>query len=180
MVNIQSLAYPCRAYLLFYRVTEKTQSIIPVTIWLTSKSSYREIETHHIDNKDEAPLKRSRPPKGGPSSAAHPVPKQWNEVGRAPNLGGTRPPPFRRWQSASVLCMRQFGRFDCRGWRFFFGVRGVCDILYVCQCHLSNMLEFYPHHMNLNPAMLPDHGGTMPGPEYNGRTGNYDFFWDTQ
>ncbi|XP_066148234.1 LIM homeobox transcription factor 1-beta [Euwallacea fornicatus] len=32
------------------------------------------------------------------------------------------------------------------------------------------MLEFYPHHMNLNPAMLPDHGGTMPGPEYNGRT----------
>ncbi|XP_019755639.1 LIM homeobox transcription factor 1-beta [Dendroctonus ponderosae] len=32
------------------------------------------------------------------------------------------------------------------------------------------MLEFYPHHMNLNPAMLPEHGGTMTGPECNGRT----------
>ncbi|CAG9763306.1 unnamed protein product [Ceutorhynchus assimilis] len=32
------------------------------------------------------------------------------------------------------------------------------------------MLEFYPHHMNLNPAMLPDHGATMNGPECNGRT----------
>ncbi|XP_076265123.1 LIM homeobox transcription factor 1 alpha [Rhynchophorus ferrugineus] len=31
------------------------------------------------------------------------------------------------------------------------------------------MLEFYPH-MNLNPAMLPDHGATMTGPECNGRS----------
>lgn len=90
--------------------------------WNTPYGKKHIINATPIDNKDtdrRGALKAQPPVRRGPLKRRPSRTKTMNRGGASPYLGGTQQPPFRRWQSASVLCMRQFGRFDCRGWRFF-------------------------------------------------------------